>query len=123
MLVLVVVVLVVVNEDGFWVLCWYLLWVPLSTSQDKVETVYSCAVGFPSKIDEKRLTSLRNWYQIPDELNLRLAVRNEWCYDPRFGVGIYEAYLLGGLRLALNDFTRETLFRLGVGICQLNPNA
>ena len=45
---------------------------------EEVETVYSCAVGIPSKTSEQRLTSLRAWYQIPDDLNPRLAVRGEW---------------------------------------------
>ena len=52
-----------------------------------------------------------------------MAVRDEWCCEPRFGIGIYEAYLLGGLRLPLNAFIRELLTRLGLGVCQLNPNA
>ena len=97
--------------------------VPLSTTPDEVEIVYSYAVGVPSKTDERRLTSLRSWYQILDELNPRLAVRGEWCCDPRFRVGIYEAYLLGRLKLPLNAFARETHFRLGLGIFQLNLNA
>ena len=67
---------------------------PLSTSLNEVETIYSCAIGILSKIEKKRLSSLRSWYQIPDELNPRLAVHGEWCCDPRLGVGIYEAYLL-----------------------------
>ena len=29
----------------------------------------------------------------------------------------------GGLRFSLNAFTRELLVRLGLGICQFNPNA
>ena len=61
---------------------------PLSTSPNEVETVYSYVVGISSKTDEKRLTSLRSWYQIPDELNPQLAVCGEWCCEPRFGVGI-----------------------------------
>ena len=85
--------------------------------------MFSCAIGVASKTYEKRLTSFRSWYQIPDELNPRLAVRGEWCCESRFGVGIYEAYLLGGLRLPFNALTREILFRLGVGISQLNPSA
>ena len=36
---------------------------------------------------------------------------------------MYEAYLLGGLRLPLNAFSMEILHRLGIGINQLNPNA
>ena len=36
---------------------------------------------------------------------------------------VYEAYFLGGLRLPLNAFARELLFRLGLGVCQFNPNA
>ena len=35
---------------------------PSCTALDKVETVYSCAVGVHSKMDERRLTSLRSWY-------------------------------------------------------------
>ena len=69
--------------------------VPLSTPVDKVETVYSYAVDIPSKTSEQRLNSLRAWYQIPDDLKLRLAVYGEWCCNPHFGIGVYEAYLLG----------------------------
>ena len=34
--------------------------VPSSTSLDKVETMYSCAIGIHSNTDEKRLDSLRS---------------------------------------------------------------
>ena len=95
----------------------------MSTAVDEVETVYSCAVGVHSKTDEKRLISFRSWYQILDDLNHRLAIRGKWCRDPCFGTGVYEAYLLGGLRLPLNAFARELLTRLGLGVCQFNPNA
>ena len=71
--------------------------IPSFPSLDEVEIVYSCAVGIPSETDEKRLVALRSWYQIPDDLNPKLAVRGEWCSQPHFGIGIYEAYLLGGL--------------------------
>ena len=70
---------------------------PLSASSSEEETLYSCAVGIPSKTDKKKLTSLRSWYQILDDLNPHLAVCGEWCNHPHFGVGIYEAYHLGGL--------------------------
>ena len=85
--------------------------------------MYNCAVGIPSKTDERRLAALRSWYQIPDNLNPRLAVRGEWCCNPCFGIGVYEAYLLGGLKLPLNAFARELLTRLGLRVCQFNHNA
>ena len=58
---------------------------------DEEETVYSCAVGIHSKTKEQRLNNLRTWYQIPNELNPRLPVCGEWCCNPRFRVGVYEA--------------------------------
>ena len=83
---------------------------PSSTVQDEEEeVVYSCAIGVASKMDDRKLVLLKKWYQIPDDLNPRLAVCGEWCCQPRFGIGIYEAYLLGGLRLPLNAFARNYL--------------
>lgn len=67
---------------------------------------------------------LRDKYQIPDEVNPHLATLREWyCTYNSPGVGIYKAYLLGGLRLPLNSFVRELLHRLDIGPNQLNPNA
>ena len=97
--------------------------VPPSSPLDKEEIVYSCAVGVHSKMNEQRLNNLRTWYQIPNEHNPRLPIHGECCCNPRFGVGVYEAYFLGGFRLSLNAFARELLVRLGIGICQFNPNA
>ena len=96
---------------------------PSSIDNDEVEVVYNCAIGVVSKTDDRKLDLLKKWYQIPNELNPRFAVRGEWCCQPHFGIGIYEAYLLGGLRLPLNTFARELLTRLGLGVCQFNPNA
>ena len=98
--------------------------VPLSGPLDEEEVImYSCAVEVPSKTDEQRLSNLKIWYQIPNELNPRLPLHGEWCCDSHSGMGVYEAYLLGGLRFPLNAFTRELLVRLGLGICQFNSNA
>ena len=88
-----------------------------------METVYSCAISVSSKTSEQRLNNLRSWYQIPDKLNPRLPICGEWCCNPRLGIGVYEAYFLGGLRLPLNAFARVLLVRLGLGVCQFNPNA
>ena len=85
--------------------------VPPSSPLDKEETVYSCAVGIHSKTSEQRLSNLRTWYQIPNEFNPRLPVRGEWCCNPRFGIGVYEVYFLGGFRLPLNTFARKLLVR------------
>ena len=96
---------------------------PPSVRLDEEEvTVYSYAVDIPSKTYEQRLKNLREWYQIPDEFNPRLPVRGEWCCNPHFGIGVYETYLLRGLRFPLNAFTRELLVKLGLGVCQFNPN-
>ena len=98
--------------------------IPPSSPLDVAEvTMYSCAVDIPSKTDKQRLNNLREWYQIPNKFNLRLLVRGGWCCNPHFGIGVYEAYLLGGLRFPLNAFTRELLVKLGLGVCQFNPNA
>ena len=91
--------------------------VPPSNPTDEEETVFSRAVGVHSKMDEQRLNNLKSWYQIPDEFNPRLPVRGEWCCDLRFGIGVYEAYFLGGLRFPLNAFARELLVKLGLGVC------
>ena len=53
---------------------------PSSTIRDgEEEVVYSCAIGVDLKTDNRKIELLKTWYQIPDELNPRLAVRGEWC--------------------------------------------
>ena len=97
--------------------------IPPSSPLDEAEIfVYSCVIDIPSKTDEQRLNNIRKWYQIPNELNPRLPVHEEWCCNPHFEIGVYEVYFLGGLRLPLNAFARELLVRLGLGVCQFNPN-
>ena len=100
----------------------YLSRVP--SPSEEVDIIYSCAMNIPSRVDEKGLFMLRDKYQIPDKVNPCLATLGEWSCTPNsLGVGIYEAYLLGGLRLPLNAFAREFLHRLEIGPNQLNPNA
>ena len=77
---------------------------PFVPLDEEEVTVYSCAIDILSKTDEQRLNNLRTWYQIPDELNPRLPVRGEWCCDPHFGIGVYEAYLLGGFKVSFKCF-------------------
>ena len=97
--------------------------VPPSSPLVEVETVYSCAVGVHFKTNEQGLNNLRTWYQIPNKLNPRLAVCGERCCNPHFEIGVYKAYFLGGFRLPLNAFARELLVKLGLAVCQFNPNA
>ena len=95
--------------------------IPFPSEEEDI--LYCCTVGMTSEIDEKRLYSLRGKYQIPEELNPRLAIPGEWCYTPNSRVGIYKVYLLRGLRLPLNAFAKEILHRLGIGPNQLSRNA
>ena len=89
---------------------------------EEVDIIYSCDVDILSKMDEKRLYMLRDKYQFPDEVDPRLAAPSERCCAPNSPtVGIYKAYLLGGLRLSLNSFARELLHRLDIRLNQLNP--
>ena len=73
----------------------------------KEDILYCCAMDIQSKIDKKRLYMLKGKYQVPDKVNPRLVAPSEWCCTPHSpGVGRYEAYLVGGLRLPLNVFAR-----------------
>lgn len=85
-----------------------------------MDIIYSCFVKIPSRVDEKRLLMLRDKYQIPNKVNPRLPALGEYLNS--LGVGIHEAYLLGGLRVPLNAFARELLYRLGIEPNQLKPN-
>ena len=89
---------------------------PLFASSSEEETVYCNAVGIPSSTDEKKLNSLRSWYQIPDDLNPHLVDRGEWCCQPHFGVSIYKAYLLWGLRFALLVSSIAGFFKRFLGL-------
>ena len=75
-----------------------------------------------STLDELKLKTLVDRYQIPREFKPRLSDEREWCYSPSSGLGVYTSYLLAGLRFPLNSFCRALLHRLGIGPNQLNPN-
>ena len=75
-----------------------------------------------STLDELKLKTLVDRYQIPKEFKPRLPNEGEWCYSPSSGLGVYTSYLLAGLRFPLNSFCRALLHRLGIGPNQLNPN-
>ena len=100
---------------------------PLAPSPPSVQptddVLACCALNILSSIDANKLHKLRDKYQIPDDIQTRLPVVGEWCCTPNsLTLGIYDAYMLGGLRLPLNAFAREILTRYGIGPNQLNPN-
>ena len=86
------------------------------------DVIYSCAPEVASTLDELKLKTLVDRYQIPKEIKPRLPNEGEWCCSPSSGLGVYTSYLLVGLRFPLNSFCRALLHRLGIGPNQLNPN-
>ena len=90
--------------------------------EEEEEIIYSCAPDVPSILDAIKLKTLVDRYQIPKEFNPRLPKEGEWCCSPSSGLGVYNSYLLAGLRFPLNSFCRGLFHRLGIGPNQLNPN-
>ena len=80
--------------------------------------------NFVSTIKEIHFKTLRENYQIPENIPIRLPYKSERCYyDGVEGVGIYEQMLKAGLRFPLNTLHRELLKCLGLSINQVSPNA
>ena len=90
--------------------------------EEEEDVIYSCAPEVASTLDELKLKTLIDRYQIPREFKPRLPNEGEWCCSPSSGLGVYTSYLLAGLRFPLNSFCRALLHRLGIGPNQLNPN-
>ena len=86
------------------------------------DIIYSCAPGVASTLDELKLKTLVDRYQIPKEFKPHLPNEGEWCCSLSSGLGVYTSYLLAGFRFPLNSFCRALLYRLGIGPNQLNPN-
>ena len=79
---------------------------------------------FVSTIKENHFKTLRENYQIPKNIPIRLPYTLEKCYyDGIEGVGIYEQMLKAGLRLPLSTLHRELLKCLGLSVNQVSPNA
>ena len=96
---------------------------PRPQDEEKEENIiYSCAPEVASVLDAVKLKTLIDRYQIPKEFNPRLPIEGEWCCSPSSGLGVYNSYLLAGLRFPLNSFYRGLFHRLGIGPNHLNPN-
>ena len=80
--------------------------------------------NFVSTIKENHFKTLRDNFQIPDNIPIRLPYKSEKCYyDGVEGVGVYEQMLKAGLRFPLSSLHRELLKYLGLSINQVSPNA
>ena len=79
--------------------------------------------NFVSTIKENHFKTLRENYQIPENIPIRLPYTSEKCYyDGIEGVGIYEQMLKAGLRFPLSTLHRELLKCLGLSVNQVSPN-
>ena len=80
--------------------------------------------NFVSTIKENHFKTLRENYQIPENILIRLPYTSEKCYyDGIKGVGIYEQMLKAGLRFLLSTLHHELLKCLGLSINQVSLNA
>ena len=82
---------------------------PIPPPIQPIEDVLTCcALNIPSSIDAEKLYKLRGKYQILDDIYTRLPATGEWCCTPNsLGLRIYDAYILGVLRLPLNAFAKK----------------
>ena len=80
--------------------------------------------NFVSTIKENHFKTLRENFQILDNIPIRLPYKSEKCYYDRVdGVGVYEQMLKAGLRFPLSSLHRELLKCLGLSVNQVSPNA
>ena len=79
---------------------------------------------FVSTIKENHFKTLKENYQIPENIPIRLPYKSKKCYyDSVGGVGVYEQMLKAGLRFPLSSLHRELLKCLGLSVNQISPNA
>ena len=82
------------------------------------------ANNFISKIKELHFKTLRDKYQIPVNIPMRLPYKSEKCYyEGLEDVGIYKQMLKAGLRFPLSTLHCCLLQYLGLSVNQISPNA
>ena len=65
---------------------------------------------FTSTVKESHYKTLREKYQIPNNISLRLPYMSKNCYYKGVeGIGVYEQMLKAGLRFPLNSLYRQLL--------------
>ena len=79
---------------------------------------------FVSTIKENHFKTLKENYQIPENIPIRLPYKSEKCYyDGVGGVGVYEQILKAGLRFPLSSLHRELFKCLSLSVNQVSLNA
>jgi len=79
---------------------------------------------FVSKIKESHFKTLKDKYQIPVHIPIRLPYKSEKCYyEGLKDIGIYEQMLKARLRFPLSALHRCLLQYLGLFVNQISPNA
>ena len=79
---------------------------------------------FVFTIKENHFKTLRENYQIPENIPIRLPYKSKKCYyDSVGGVGVYEQMLKAGLRFPLSSLHCELLKCLGLSVNQVSSNA
>ena len=79
---------------------------------------------FTSLIKEPHFKTLRNKYQIPDNIPLHLPYMSKKCYyDDIEGVRVYEQTLKARLKFPLSSLHCQLLQHLGLSVNQISPNA
>ena len=80
--------------------------------------------NFVSTIKKNHFKTVRENFQIPDNIPIHLPYKLEKCYyDGVEGVEVYEQMLKVGLRLPLSSLHRELLKCLGIFVNQVSANA
>jgi len=79
---------------------------------------------FLLKMSDKVFKTLRDRYQILDDIPIRLPGKFEKCYSGKIAdVGMYDAMFVVGLRLPLMVLHHQLANFLGLSVSQIAPNA
>ena len=79
---------------------------------------------FLLKMTTNIFKNLRDHYQIPDHIPIRLPGKYEKCYSGKIAnVGMYDAMFVAGLRLPLTVLHRRLANFLDLSVSQITPNA
>jgi len=80
--------------------------------------------NFKSKMTANIFKNLRDRYQIPDHIPIRLPRKFEKCYSGKTAdVGMYDAMFVARLRLPLMALHHQLANFLGLFVCQVASNA